>query len=148
MARESDLNNGAPQTTRGRLDNQINYYDMSSVKNQRNYKICKLIVIIAAAIIPFLAALSFNPWLVGSLGVVIVISEGFQQVGQYHDNWISYRSTCEELRHEKYLFIAKAGPYDTVQDPDKLLAERVESLVSKEHAKWVSCREQADKRKG
>jgi hypothetical protein len=59
---------------------------------------------------------------------------------QYQQNWITYRSTCERLRHEKFLFAAGAGPY-TVARAEALLAERVESLVSQEHAAWVSQRE-------
>ncbi|HWX20688.1 MAG TPA: DUF4231 domain-containing protein [Candidatus Binatia bacterium] len=58
-------------------------------------------------------------------------------------DWFTYRSTCEDLKHEKYLWLAKAGPYASVERPDALLAERIESLVSREHAKWVSTSEQA-----
>jgi hypothetical protein len=50
-----------------------------------------------------------------------------------------------ELKHEKFLWLAKAGPYATAERPDVLLAERVEALISREHAKWVSTREQAEK---
>jgi hypothetical protein len=31
------------------------------------------------------------------------------------------------------------------EEPDRLLAERVESIVSTEHAKWVSAQEKVDK---
>ena len=44
------------------------------------------------------------------MGVAIVIIEGLQQLCQFHANWTSYR-TCEALRHEKYLFLARSGPY-------------------------------------
>jgi hypothetical protein len=56
-----------------------------------------------------------------------------------------YRSTCEELRHEKYLYHGKAGPYATAETPYALLTERVESLISKEHAKWVTGQERVGK---
>jgi hypothetical protein len=29
----------------------------------------------------------------------------------YHDLWISYHSTAEHFKHEKYLFLAGSGPY-------------------------------------
>ncbi|HLZ23716.1 MAG TPA: hypothetical protein VKQ30_16520 [Ktedonobacterales bacterium] len=46
------------------------------------------------------------------------------------------------LKHEKYLFLAGAPPYRVAEaDRLPLLAERVESLVSQEHAKWVSARQ-------
>jgi len=42
------------------------------------------------------------------------------------------------LKHDKFLFLAKAGPYLKVENATAALAERIESLVSQEHAKWVS----------
>lgn len=57
-------------------------------------------------------------------------------MNQYHENWISYRSTAEQLKHEKYLWLSKAGPYKDTEAPEVMLAERVESLISREHAKW------------
>jgi hypothetical protein len=74
----------------------------------------------------------------GSLGALIVVLEALQGLYQFQSNWISYRSSCEGLRHEKYLWLAKAGHYADAKDPDRLLAERIESLISMEHAKWVS----------
>jgi hypothetical protein len=44
------------------------------------------------------------------LGLVVLIVEGLQQLNQCQNNWIGYRSTCQALRHEKYLFLGNAGP--------------------------------------
>ena len=52
------------------------------------------------------------------------------------------RSTAEALKHEKFLFLSKAGAYGSAQNPTALLAENVEGLVSSEHAKWTSVQEQ------
>jgi hypothetical protein len=73
--------------------------------------------------------------------------EGLQQLNQYQANWITYRSTCEALEHEKFLFLAKAGPYGAAADARVLLAERIESLVSQEHAKWAAGQESAERLK-
>jgi hypothetical protein len=35
-------------------------------------------------------------------------------LNQYQQDWITCGSTREALTHEKYLFLAKAGPYRTV----------------------------------
>src|SRR3712207_9488676 len=59
------------------------------------------------------------------------------------DLWVLYRSTAEALKHEKFLFLSCAGPYATA-DRLRVLAERVEGLVSQEHAKWTQGREQAE----
>jgi len=128
-----------------RLEDQIAWYDRKSMENQRWFKRSKVAAIVAAAIIPFAAGIGAPAFLTGGLGVFIVVLEGLQGLNQYQNNWTTYRSTCEELKHEKYLWLAKAGPYASAENPDALFAERVESLISREHAKWVSAREQIEK---
>jgi len=132
-----------------RLEDQISWYDRKSLTNQRVFKRIKMIEILAAAVIPFLAA--FNPphigWVTGALGVLITVLEGMLHLNQYQQNWIAYRSTCESLRHEKYTYLGKASPYANIADPHALLAERIESLVSQEHAKWASAQQQEGKPK-
>ena len=85
-----------------------------------------------------------TPWLTGSVGALIAVLEGIQQLNQYQQNWIRYRSTCESLKREKYLYLAKAGPYAGVSDARALLAERIESLGSEEEAKRVSAQEKPE----
>ena len=134
----------AGNPTLERLEDQIGWYDRKSIENQQWFKRLKIAAIVAAAVIPF-AAVGAPTFFTGALGVSIVVLEGLQSLNQYQQNWITYRSTCEELKHEKYLWLAKAGPYVNTDSADTLLAERVESLISREHAKWVSTREQAEK---
>ena len=139
--------------TMERLDDQIAWYEDRSSRNQRYYKVMKITVIVLAALIPLLSGLnipsialaSVPAWVLGILGALVAIIEGIQQVGQYHENWISYRSTVESLKQEKFLYLAKAGAYAVAPDPHVLLAERIESLISQEHAKWTSAQEIKDK---
>jgi hypothetical protein len=139
--------------TMARLDDQIGWYDKRSSFNQTRFKILKILVIVSAALIPLLSSsqLPFAPpnslpnWVLGALGALIAVVEGIQQLNQYHANWIAYRSTCEALKHEKYLYLGQAGPYASAANAHALLAERIESLVSQEHAKWASSRENTEK---
>ena len=136
-----------------RLEDQIDWYDKKSRQCQSAYKRTKIVEIFAAAFIPFLSALNISQgneawfghtvsWIIGGLGVLITILEGMLHLNQYQQNWISYRSTCEGLKHEKFTYLAKAAPYQDAADPHALLAERIESLVSQEHAKWASVQQQ------
>ena len=127
-----------------RLEDQLDWYDRRSTSNQKMFKRISICEIVAAASIPLAACLA-TPVITGVLGVLVVVLQGLQQLNQFQHNWITYRSTCEELKHEKYLSLAKAGPYAGATDPRALLAERVESLVSREHSKWISVREQHPK---
>ncbi len=131
--------------TMERLEDQIAWYDRKSIESQQWFKRLKIAGSVAAAFIPFAAVYGKLAFFTGALGVFIVVFEGLQGLNQYQQNWITYRSPCEELKHEKYLWLAKAGPYVNTDNADTLLAERVESLISREHAKWVSTREQAEK---
>ncbi|HWY56879.1 MAG TPA: DUF4231 domain-containing protein [Terriglobales bacterium] len=139
----------APETDPiiNRLEDQIAWYDRKSMVNQRYFKRIKTVEIAAAAVIPFLATFNFSRvlWVSGGLGVLITVLEGMLHLNQYQQNWIAYRSTCEALKHEKYVYLAKASPYASVADPHALLAERIESLVSQEHAKWASVQQQEPK---
>ena len=67
------------------------------------------------------------------------------EVYQFQEHWITYRSTAEALKHEQYLYLAKAGPY-TGEDRHHQLAERIEGLVSQEHAKWAASQRQVNVR--
>lgn len=127
-----------------RLEDQISWYDRKSLANQRYFKRIKIVEIAAAALIPFVSAFNFQhmSWVSGGLGVVITVLEGMLHLNQYEQNWITYRSTCEALKHEKYVYLGKAGPYAGSADAHALLADRIESLVSQEHAKWASVKQQ------
>jgi hypothetical protein len=132
-----------------RLDDEIAWYDHRATRNQLSYRALKFVVIVAAALIPFLSGLDVIkpwPWLVGALGVIIAIAEGMQQVNQHHTNWTTYRATCEALKHEKYLYHAKAGPYADARDVHALLAERVEALISQETVKWALLQDSSEKK--
>jgi len=129
-----------------RLDDQIGWYDRKSAQNQRWYKWLKIVTVVSGALVPVFSLMEKRGYVAASLGVLIVIVEGLQQINQYQANWIAYRSTCEALKHEKFLHLALAGPYAASQKPLALLAERIEGLVSQEHAKWVSAQEQSKKR--
>lgn len=133
-----------------RLEDQIDWYDRKSRSAQHTFKRIKVVEILSAAAIPFLAGLNYphDKLVTGGLGVLITILEGLLHLNQYQQNWTNYRSTCEALKHEKYVYLGKASPYATAQDPHALLAERIESTVSQEHAQWASVQQQAVKAEG
>jgi hypothetical protein len=136
-----------------RLNDQLDWYDKKSGDNQRRYKQIKVAQLILAGSIPVFALVGdvWGRWVTAILGASVAILEGLQQLGQYNNLWVTYRATAEQLKHEKYLFLAKSGPYKGLKEEDalSLLAERVEEQVSTEHAKWVSERsQQAEQQEG
>ena len=126
-----------------RLEDQVAWYDRKSMSAQRAYKRLKIAELVLASGVPVVAGTSMPRTLIGVLGAAVVVLEGVQHLFQWQQNWILYRSTAEALKHERYLFLAQAGPY-TTQDRTRVLAERIEGLISQEHAKWTESREQSE----
>lgn len=126
-----------------RLEDQVEWYDRKSLVAQRAYKRARVTELVVATAIPVAASASAPAFLLALLGGVIVVLEGVQHLYQWQQNWTLYRSTAEALKHERYLFLAHAGPYEGPQRV-RALAERVEGLVSQEHAKWAEARDKKD----
>jgi Protein of unknown function (DUF4231) len=124
-----------------RLEDQISWYDRKSSDNQRRYKWLKLLELAVAAALPVVAGIGSPVLVTGALAAVIVVLEGAHHLYQFQERWITYRSTAEALKHERYLYLAKAGPYLRA-DRHQQLAERIEGLISQEHAKWTSSQQQ------
>lgn len=149
---ESEGDSGYP-----RLEEQINWYSKESRRSKKMFRWMKTATLTISVLIPLTAAfVALYPVITniatgvitGAMGASIALLEGLQQLNQYHQNWITYRSTAEALKHEKYLYMSNAGHYGAADNPKALLAERVESLVSQEHAKWATVQEQTPKPAG
>jgi hypothetical protein len=129
-----------------RLQDQLSWYGQKSRDARKAFKRIKVTEIVAAALIPFLTG-QLGPanhgwpgmtYVIGGLGVVITILEGLLHLNQYQENWSSYRATAESLKHEKFMFLAKAGPYANAVDPRVALAERIEAVMAQENSQWVA----------
>lgn len=132
-----------------RYEDQMNWYDRKSGFNQSRYKKWTIIVIILSAITPVLAAIEVpvaSPSIalflkIGlvSISSVVAIGTTILKTFRYQELWTTYRETAERLRSEKYLFDAGLGIYS--QNPvnaNALFVDQVESILSKEHSKWVT----------
>lgn len=123
-----------------RLDDQIGWYDRKSQWNQRWFKRLRLIEIVCACSIPFLVS-TISPeddsmrLVTGVIGVVVAVVAGLVSLYKFEENWIAYRTTCESLRHEKFLYLTRATPYDGAAS-FPLFVQRVEGLISKENSDW------------
>ncbi|MHB1266815.1 MAG: DUF4231 domain-containing protein [Acidithiobacillus ferriphilus] len=125
-----------------RLEDQLKWYDDKSLHSQHWYKRMKLAQVALAMLIPVMSLLPADlaKWAAAVSGIAIALLEAVQQMNQYSTLWVTYRSTAERLKHEKFLFLSTAGPYRGLAEPERLiqLAERVEEHVSTEHANWFN----------
>ncbi len=124
-----------------RVDDQIEWYDKKSVSCQKKYKCLQVIEIVLAALIPLLSAYASNciaiSIIVGIFGSTIAIIESIVKLYKYHENWIEYRSTCELLRYQKYLYSTHSSPYNISDETiENLFVRNIENIISSENNKW------------
>ena len=123
-----------------RIDDQIDWYSKKSASCHTKHNTLKFVEIFAATLIPFLSGMGpqipYGPWIIGIMGVIIALGSAAGSLFKFHENWIQYRATSEQLKHEKFLFITLSGPY-TNDDRFRTLVERIEGLISTETATWT-----------
>jgi len=129
--------------TTERLEDQLAWYGDRARLNQGRYKLLKVVEIAAAALVSVVGVWNIeqSALITALLGATVVVLEGVQHVYQYQSNWVAYRATAESLKREKYLHAAAAGAYANASDRDRILAERIEDVMSQEHTKWSASHE-------
>lgn len=139
---KTDIKNQENDYIEDRVNDQINWYDSKSIKTQRKYKIYKGITIITSALIPILSFTNLpsqgTQYLIATLGAVIAISEGLISLNKYSENWIRYRSICETLKQEKFMYLNESGVYSEEDSNFSFFVERIETIISQENVNWAS----------
>lgn len=137
-----------------RLDDQIEWYS----KKSKYYKIWYYVTSISVAVIASLVtvctvlptyfenieSLSKLATLLLSSSIPVIIS--IQGIMKCQELYISYRSTCEQLKQEKILFLNKTGEYEEASNSEKLLVRRCESIMSTETRNWTQLNEKNSKK--
>jgi uncharacterized protein YeeX (DUF496 family) len=132
-----------------RLQKQINWHSKKARDNKRMFRLCQIITLVASAIIPIINVGSivesnianYQTRIISSIiSAIIAVITGFTQLEKYQENWILYRTSSELLKKEKYFFENSAGEYSNLDEKErnKLLVERVESIVSAETSKYFT----------
>ena len=129
-----------------RLDEQIDWYEGGARRNNWGHKASKIISIVTAAAIAALAGAGSDPRLIAGLAALIVVAQGVQEVFQFQANWVNFGRTKEILKRERALYLARAGPYQRTDHPDRLLAERTEAVTAMELDAWVDSQAPDDKK--
>jgi hypothetical protein len=137
---------------RGRLDDQIVWYDQKSQWNQKWFKRLRMLEILFAMSIPFLVSEITNDTnvlkvIVGAMAVCVAVLSGLVTLYKFQENWIEYRTVAETLKHEKFLYLTKSAPYDE-EDSFHALVERVEGLISRENTTWARITSEKEKHHG
>jgi hypothetical protein len=138
-----------------RLQEQIAWHSEKAKHNKLRFRMYQIVILIASAIIPIINVGSaetnianYQTRIISSIiGAVIVVITGITQLEKYQENWILYRTSTELLKKEKYFFENNVGEYSNIgeEERNKLLVERVESIVSAETSKYFTTHQPSQK---
>jgi len=137
-----------------RLEKQIEWHSKKSRQNKHRFGLFQIIILVASAIIPIVNVASIGDIqtrIISSIiGGIIVVITGLTQLEKYQENWILYRTSAELLKKEKYFFENNVGEYSSLIDVEKnrLLVERIESIVSAETSKYFTIHQPEKVQKG
>ena len=131
-----------------RLQSQIDWHEAKSGWNQRMFKRLQVVIIVAGALLPFLAGfqdqLPGTAWAIGGLGVLVAVVTGVISLFRFQELWVDYRLTAETLQQEKYRFLTGVAPYDT-EGALAVLVDRVESVLAEQNAQWQQVAQKSGK---
>jgi hypothetical protein len=133
-----------PNYMKERLEKQIEWHSKKARHNKLRFRQLQITILVASAIIPIINVANIGDVqtrIISSIiGGIILVITGVTQLEKYQENWILYRTSAELLKKEKYFFENNAGEYSKVDGPEKnkLLVERVESIVSSETSKYFT----------
>ncbi len=137
-----------------RYQDQIDYYEDKAGYNQRIYRRMQWTLIVLAALTPVLIELDLNSVLGKGFGhlaamtsVAVAILTAALKTFKYQENWINYRTTCEALKKEKYLYNAGLSDYQQSEDREAQFVDRVEALLARENTLWLSVQKKKEDKK-
>jgi len=125
-----------------RVNDQINWYEKKGSSNKKMFLRLKVSETILALLIPLLVGYIAEDmiWLkiaVGLTAVIVAVLANTITLFKFQENWVEYRAVAESLKHEKYLYVTKAGIYKD-GDAFPVFVERIEGCISKENAQWTT----------
>jgi len=126
-----------------RVNDQIEWFERKSAWNQKRHKRMRTIVITLSVLLPFATGFisesiqgNIVKIAVGLAGVMIALLEGLQSLYKFQENWIAYRTSAENLKREKILYLTKVGDYAIVEDPFKVFIVKIETILDNQDQNW------------
>ena len=128
-----------------RYQDQVDWYDRKAGQNQKIYRRFQWALIGLSAVTPALVGLKTELLIAGTshslaiyTSVAVAVLSAALKTFKFQENWINYRTTCETLLKERYLFEAGLQGYGRSPDREALFVNRVEALISRENTLWLS----------
>lgn len=124
-----------------RLERQIKWYDDKSVEAKKNLSRVTFFSVLCTSLIPIVTLfIDFFPFLakviVTLLSQIVNICTWYINFNKLQEIRISYRSICENLKTQKFLYENRCSPYNDSSTALSLLISNCESIMDEEHKNW------------
>jgi len=125
---------------------QIKWYDSRAIRYRHWYLGLETALLVFAAVTSVVTTVHLwgsqevHDWLAYSpvaTSLTVVILAGVLNLFSFQEHWLNYRATCEKLRREARLLQVGGDVYASAPDPEKIFAERAESIIANENASWL-----------
>ena len=134
-----------PDYIQKRFEEQRDWYDRKSVYYKTLYYRSQWAIIGLSGMAPIMLVLGYAygfTWasvLSGIMPAIVAIIVSVQQFGRWQALFIEYRTTCETLKRQWYLYDAQIGDYEVSDDKEreKVFVHHVEDLISRQNRTWV-----------
>jgi len=117
-----------------RVDDQINWYSCKSSLYKKCFYATRTTELIVASILAIVSCTTYSQ-LTFCLSLLIVFLSGVIALYRFQELWISYRTTSESLKHEKYMYSTQTSPYHK-EGSFNLFVENIEQIISSENSLW------------
>ena len=134
------MDSGSEAYIAERVDDQLNYFDSSAIRNQKAYKRLKGTAIACNVLTTMTIALAFTVpaefkvamgILALVLSTIVLATYQIEEFQSYGAKWEKFRLVAEQLKSEKYMFLNGVAHYSK-SDPDetkRLFIERIEGII-------------------
>ena len=124
----------------GRVDDQLKYFDSSSIKNQKAYRRLKFLAIICNVLTTMTIAIAFAvpegyKVVMGIvalvLSTVVLATYQLEEFQNYGAKWEKFRLVTEQIKSERFMFLNNAGLYaetDPAQNKRRFV-ETIEAII-------------------
>lgn len=121
-----------------RYRDQLSWYSKRSRQYKKWYHCLQVAIILLAAFLPGMTALVPEKlWIITLMSSLLAFLTAILKAFNFQEDWISYRTTAEALKREKYYYDAKIGDYSTTKNAEQLFVDRIEDLMSIENTFWT-----------
>ncbi len=123
-----------------RVDDQISYFDINAIRNQKTYRRIKLTAISCNVLTTMVIALAFTVpedykvfmgIIALILSTIVLATYQLEEFQNYGAKWEKFRLVSEQLKSEKYRYLNRTGSYSDEDDTSnkKQFVETVESII-------------------